>query len=283
MLAVGRKLVARETCPLAMPTPQPPVNVAATASWPTGRQMRPVVSGPSRASNLRDNRAYAVINFLGPWMLVCAVACQSTISELVESGNDDWLAKADFPKVPEAGGMQPFALAFSNSNEEKPRLIPLVAAESGYSENSSVNLLCTVSQGHHGSLTFDWFKDGQLLASNSNLESHSAVIANRAESSETIGRSDTNLASAPQIEKNSDHSLLRISRVQAQHSGRYTCAARNQFGQDSSSVNLIVNGNYSAKSIHPSLKSATLCTGRMRRAPRAASIALSAPIITPGL
>lgn len=127
---------------------------------------------------------------------------------------------------------------------EKPRLIPIVAAEPGYSENSSVNILCTVSQGHHESLTFDWFKDGQLLSSkndNNNNNKNDEMIS----ADET-----TNSNLAPQIEKHSDHSLLRIPRVKSQHSGRYTCAAKNQFGQDSSSVNLIVNGNYIAPVSH---------------------------------
>lgn len=102
---------------------------------------------------------------------------------------------------------------------DKPQLIALAAAPAGYSENSSVHLLCTISAGHHETLTFDWFKDGQLLpvASSSKL--------------------------APQIEKRADHSLLRIDNVKSQHAGRYTCTARNQFGLDSSSVNLAVNGN----------------------------------------
>lgn len=122
------------------------------------------------------------------------------------------------------------------AGSEKPRLIPLVLAESGYSENSSVNLLCTVSQGHHESLTFDWFKDGQLLMVTSQQEDAKVF--------EGFSNSLNSVVLAPKIEKHSDHSLLRIARVQSHHSGRYTCSAKNQFGQDSSSVNLIVNGNY---------------------------------------
>lgn len=121
-------------------------------------------------------------------------------------------------------------VASSSNSGEKPRLIPLVASESGYSENSSVNILCTVSQGHHETLTFDWFKDGQLLdsgAAGDQLEVGGSTLA-------------------PRIEKHSDHSLLRISRVLSQHSGRYTCSAKSKFGKDSSSVNLDVNGNYNS-------------------------------------
>lgn len=149
----------------------------------------------------------------------------------------------------ELGGANPLSLAQqsaqSSATGDKPRLIPLVAAESGYSENSSVNVLCTVSQGHHESLTFDWFKDGQLLlgsASDNQQQQQAALISDEfSQPSRSNAFSNSNLA--PQIEKHSDHSLLRIARVQSQHSGRYTCAVKNQFGQDSSSVHLIVNGN----------------------------------------
>lgn len=111
----------------------------------------------------------------------------------------------------------------------RPRLVPLVASESGYSENSSVNVLCTVSQGVHDSLAFEWFKDGQPLSASDQV---------LLDSSSSSGKQ------AVHIEKHPDHSLLRIARVSIQHAGRYTCAARNQFGQDSSSVALAVNGNY---------------------------------------
>lgn len=152
---------------------------------------------------------------------------------------------------------------------DKPRLIPLVAAESGYSENSSVNILCTVSQGHHESLTFDWFKDGQLLLAASN---HGAPLGGAGESGSGPNKMDdllldfpayassslsANPRLAPRIEKHSDHSLLRIARVQAQHSGRYTCSAKNQFGQDSSSVELMVNGNYYSSPSSPLGRRAT--------------------------
>lgn len=161
-----------------------------------------------------------------------------------------------------------FSLAFQESLlsssapvGERPRLIPLVVADSGYSENSSVNILCTVSQGHHESLSFDWFKDGQLISSgptnsaSGNLDNSITTLASysasldgesQAHDSGFGGSSGINrmISMKPEIEKNPDRSLLRISRVQVQHSGRYTCSAKNQFGQDSSSVNLRVNGKY---------------------------------------
>ena len=151
------------------------------------------------------------------------------------SADDDFYG-AELPDAA-AGASRPLALTAAASSAagsgggggggEKPRLIPLVASDSGYSENSSVNILCTVSQGHHETLIFDWFKDGQQLG----------LGGPEADSTALVG---------PQIESQPDHSLLRISRVKSQHAGRYTCSAKNQFGQDASSVNLAVNGNYSA-------------------------------------
>lgn len=142
---------------------------------------------------------------------------------------------------------QPMAEALAGG--DKPRLIPLVAAESGYSENSSVNFLCTVSQGHHDSLQFDWFKDGHLLGSGAPRQAdevdgdqHLGAISGSYPARISISGNNSNLA--PQIERHTDHSLLRISKVNLHHSGRYTCSAKSQFGQDSSSVNLIVNGEH---------------------------------------
>lgn len=112
---------------------------------------------------------------------------------------------------------------------ERPRLIPLVAAESGYAQNSSVNLLCTVSQGRQP-LHFEWFRDGHAL--------QGVAEAAAATSAELV-------AAPPLIERHADHSLLRIARVSQSHAGRYTCTAKNQFGQDSSSVQLLVNGKNS--------------------------------------
>uniref|UniRef100_A0A6G1S5J8 Neurofascin n=1 Tax=Aceria tosichella TaxID=561515 RepID=A0A6G1S5J8_9ACAR len=136
------------------------------------------------------------------------------------------------------------SLALASVAGEKPKLIPLVAADSGYGENSSVNILCTVSQGHHESLQFDWFKDGQLIGDQQATSGGGGGMQDPWSGSATGSSSSVVVdpSTAPQIEKHSDHSLLRISRVQANlHSGRYTCAAKNQFGQDSSSVNLLVN------------------------------------------
>lgn len=120
----------------------------------------------------------------------------------------------------------------SNSNTnagEKPRVIPLAAAESGYAENSSVNILCTVSAGHHETLAFDWFRDGALLAADQSLPPTAAA------GNATGG--------GVRIEHASDHSLLRIARVRPSHSGaKFTCVAKNAFGSDSSTATLVVNG-----------------------------------------
>lgn len=163
------------------------------------------------------------------------------------------------------GRLAPSAAALVSSSFERPKLIPLVAAESGYSENSSVNILCTVSAGHHESLQFDWFKDGQPLGASVNGKHHdeapmshpptgqesvhfggtggnTPVATLRSSSLSNTNQLQLQMLSDIQTDKHPDHSLLRISSVQAHHSGRYTCSAKSQFGQDSSSVTLRVNG-----------------------------------------
>lgn len=131
---------------------------------------------------------------------------------------------------------------------ERPKLIPLVAAESGYNENSSVNILCTVSSGHHESLLFDWFKDGQVISDSmfttrdNNLQNNNFANSENNNNNNNFNGIGNLLVKPIQVDKHADHSLLRISQVQSWHSGRYTCSAKNQFGSDSSSVSLRVNG-----------------------------------------
>ena len=167
------------------------------------------------------------------------------------------------------GGLRPAAATLANS-QDRPRLIPLVAAELGYSENSSVNILCTVSQGHHETLQFDWFKDGKLLASGggggSDDENESANDEPQgAGRALALGHSlETGGPHGLQIEKSGDHSLLRIGRVLARHAGRYTCAAKNQFGSDSSSVSLLVNGEFPP----PPLSNSPICCNFPKSSPR---------------
>lgn len=207
---------------------------------------------PTDVTNLRLKLTLVII---ACFTLLQHIKCYNSIS-IISDGRDSSIHS-----------IEPLALV-GTSTGEKPKLIPLVVADSGYSENSSVNILCTVSQGHHESLSFDWFKDGQLISLGSSTKplnnfdnsitssSSGSSLPNPARSgSDNLLNDEENSYSphtnskslgllGPQIEKNPDHTLLRISRVQVQHSGRYTCSAKNQFGQDSSSVNLRVNGKY---------------------------------------
>lgn len=206
---------------------------------------------PTDLANLRVKLTLVII---ASYTLLQHIKCYNSIP-IISNGRDS-----------SSHSIEPLALV-GPSTGEKPKLIPLVVADSGYSENSSVNILCTVSQGHHESLSFDWFKDGQLISLGSSVQplnnfdnsitssSSGSSLTNpvRSGSDNALSDGENSFSSQaisrssllrPQIEKNPDHTLLRISRVQVQHSGRYTCSAKNQFGQDSSSVNLRVNGKY---------------------------------------
>ena len=58
------------------------------------------------------------------------------------------------------------------------------------------------------------------------------------------GGSETGIATAPMGPR---ASFLSIQSVSSQHSGVYTCTARNTAGTSSYSTSLIVNGNFISK------------------------------------
>ena len=58
------------------------------------------------------------------------------------------------------------------------------------------------------------------------------------------GGSETGIATAPMGPR---ASFLSIQSVSSQHSGVYTCTARNTAGTSSYSTSLIVNGNFFSK------------------------------------
>lgn len=123
-----------------------------------------------------------------------------------------------------------------------PKILPIATADS-YPEGSSVNLICTVSGGQRKGLTLAWTKDGQEL--DEKMAGYSSLADNVS------------------IEKTGvDISILRISNATHTNSGRFSCTAKNPIGEDSTSVNIVINGWYlprarenELKRFHPNLHS----------------------------
>lgn len=108
-----------------------------------------------------------------------------------------------------------------------PKILPIATADS-YPEGSTINLICTVSGGQRKGLTLGWIKDGRQLTED--LVGYST----------SDGPND--LANVSIEKTGVDISILRISNATHANSGRFTCTAKNPLGEDSTSVNIVING-----------------------------------------
>lgn len=103
-----------------------------------------------------------------------------------------------------------------------PKVLPIASADS-YPEGSTINLICTVSAGQRKGLILGWTKDGEPL---------NDEYLRFSSSQENIS-----------IEKTgADISILRINNATNANSGQFGCSAKNPLGEDSTSVNIVING-----------------------------------------
>lgn len=104
-----------------------------------------------------------------------------------------------------------------------PKILPIATSDS-YPEGATINLICTVSGGQRKGLTLSWAKNGDEL-------------------NDEILRYSNGLTDNLSIEKNGvDITILRITNATHTNSGRYSCSARNALGEDSTSVEIVING-----------------------------------------
>lgn len=116
---------------------------------------------------------------------------------------------------------------------DAPKLIPLSALDR-YQEGAELKLFCSASApASGGKLQLEWRKNH-----NEPLSSGSAA--------ELIGgeqpMKQNNLHKLHINMMDESSSVLRITNLEADDSGNYTCLARNQLGFDSSTVRINVNG-----------------------------------------
>lgn len=100
-----------------------------------------------------------------------------------------------------------------------PRLLPIPVADN-YPQGSTVNLICTVSGGQRKGLNLSWFKGGQEV--NEELLRYTDSFGNIS------------------VEKTGDISILKINNATLDDSGQFACNAKNEFGTDSNSVNIVI-------------------------------------------
>lgn len=104
-----------------------------------------------------------------------------------------------------------------------PKILPIATADS-YPEGSLINLICTVSGGQRNGLNLKWMKDGEEL------------------DGQKLKYSGENLSIDGD---DGDISIMKIKNATHTNSGKYTCTATNPLGQDSTSVNIVINGMFS--------------------------------------
>lgn len=102
-----------------------------------------------------------------------------------------------------------------------PKILPIATADF-YPEGSSINLICTISGGLRRQLALSWTINGEQV-------------------DEEVLRSER----LPNVSVNTDDadiSILKIRNATQRNSGQYTCTAKNPLGQDSTSVQVVING-----------------------------------------
>jgi hypothetical protein len=111
-----------------------------------------------------------------------------------------------------------------------PKILPIATADS-YPEGSSINLICTVSGGQRRGLTLSWTINGVEI--DEQKLRYGSTSANQ-QQLDSINNVAINTDDA-------DISILKIKNATIANSGHYTCTAKNPLGQDSTSVDIVIN------------------------------------------
>ena len=108
---------------------------------------------------------------------------------------------------------------------DPPRIVPFTFGRDIFDEGEYAQVSCVVSSGDLP-LSITWSLQGRGVS--------------------VQGGSESGIATAPMGPR---ASFLSIQSVGSQHSGTYTCTARNKAGNSSYSTTLIVNGNFQVRGL----------------------------------
>lgn len=124
--------------------------------------------------------------------------------------------------------------------KDAPKLIPLSALDR-YQEGAELKLFCSASAPPSGGrLQLEWRKNNAQQLAPVEVNGSGSVGGN-SHGASLKGGTSRNLHISMMDDSSS---VLRISNLEAEDSGNYTCLARNQFGFDSSTVRVNVNGKF---------------------------------------
>uniref|UniRef100_A0A6G1SDF4 Hemicentin-2 n=1 Tax=Aceria tosichella TaxID=561515 RepID=A0A6G1SDF4_9ACAR len=119
-----------------------------------------------------------------------------------------------------------------------PKILPIATADS-YPEGSSINLICTVSGGQRRGLTLSWTFNGEPIDGGELNRQLARGYGNTDAASGTSNNNNLNNVAINMDD--ADISILKIKNATLNNSGQYTCTAKNPLGEDSTSVNIVIN------------------------------------------
>lgn len=103
-----------------------------------------------------------------------------------------------------------------------PKLVD-IKSDFTHLEGSNITIVCSISSGNTENLSFDWLKDDIVLNGHENSLLQSSRL-----------RID--------VLPNKEHSTLKILNLNEDDAAKYTCLAKNQFGQDKVTTRIKVKG-----------------------------------------
>jgi hypothetical protein len=148
-----------------------------------------------------------------PNLLIMVIIIIISQQQHLSSSSSSGLVRASYLSIAQQQEQQQQS-ARSTNEQQAPSIIPF-SFDQNVQENQRASVMCTTSSGENP-VSFTWLKDGQILTP----QAARRIV----------------------IKSDQDSSTLKISSVRLDHAGNYTCLARNRFGSQVHSSQLVVHG-----------------------------------------